>query len=117
MNEKTSVIVSVILSLFYGGIILLVLMIQFDVISAPQNTSLILIIIGLSSAVILGIVYLVLFLIKKRKEKIEQLQKEQLQQTLDEQSEQARLEQPPITTSIRTKQKHQKPQAYKNVPT
>lgn len=105
MNEKINILASVILSLFYGGIILLVLLIQFEVWSAPQNTSLILIIIGLSSAVIFGIVYLVLFLLKKRKEKVEQSQKEQLQQTLEEQREQARLEEPHNNTSIRTKQK------------
>lgn len=107
MVKRTNVAASILIPFFYLLLIVIVLLIEFDIWIAPEKTSLILIIIGISAGVIIGLIYLVIFILNRKQKKNEKIRKELRNLSIQRSNEIASLENPRsrISTIITKKER------------
>ncbi|HUU78133.1 MAG TPA: RING finger domain-containing protein [candidate division Zixibacteria bacterium] len=110
MAKKTNVAASILIPIFYLLLIIIILLIEFDIWIAPENTSLILIIVGISVAVIIGLIYLIIFILNRKQKKNEKIRKELRNLNNQRSNEITSLEntRPRISTHIIKKEKEDK---------
>lgn len=110
MAKRTNVAASILIPIFYLLLIVIVLLIEFDIWIAPENTSIILIIVGLSVGVIIGLIYLILYLLNRKRKKNEKIRKELRNLDNQRSNEITRLEnqRPRISIPISKKERENK---------